>query len=349
MLVCLSALALVAADPSGLETQIPQWLDETGTPAVGIAYVENGEIAWSGVWGRQAEGVPATEETLFNVASLAKPVTAEALLRQVSAGLYGLDDPLSHYWVDPDIAEDDRHEALTLRLALSHQTGFPNWRYQTDGHLEFRFSPGTNAAYSGEGFEYVARYAAARTGETFENIVEQEIFAALGLSATLTPDPRFEGRYAHPMINGVFAEPSFQDEASAADDLYITVESYARLLIAMLEDEGLTPEIAALRERIIADQRGTGCRDGSPLAEVCPDAMGFGLGRVVMQYGDRTVIWHGGGDSGERALMVYVPETGQGLVIAANSASAGPLFPRVFRHFFDIEPFAQLLELQAGG
>ena len=79
----------------------------------------------------EAKGVPATTRTLYNVASLSKPIFAETIHRLAAAGRLSLDEPMSAYWVDPDVANDPRHERLTPRIALSHRTGFKNWRYQT--------------------------------------------------------------------------------------------------------------------------------------------------------------------------------------------------------------------------
>ena len=94
--------------------------------ALSVAVVKRGTIAWSAVYGEQGPGKPATSQTLFNVASMAKPISAETVLRLVSAGRLSLDDPMDPGWVDPDVADDPRHMRLTPRIALSHQTGFPN-------------------------------------------------------------------------------------------------------------------------------------------------------------------------------------------------------------------------------
>src|SRR5205085_5351409 len=114
--------------------------------------------------GEQSPGVAASTETIYNIASLTKPVFAELVLRLVAAGKLSLDEPMYPYWVDPDIAADPRHKLLTLRLALSHRTGFANWRRETEGKLQFKFDPGTQYTYSGEGFQYASRYVQRKLG-----------------------------------------------------------------------------------------------------------------------------------------------------------------------------------------
>jgi CubicO group peptidase (beta-lactamase class C family) len=46
----------------------------------------------------------------------------------VNLGKWSLGEPLSNYFVDPDVASDGRHPQLTTRLVLTHQTGLPNWK-----------------------------------------------------------------------------------------------------------------------------------------------------------------------------------------------------------------------------
>ncbi|WP_415206732.1 serine hydrolase domain-containing protein [Rudaea sp.] len=144
-----------ALPASALHTQltrsIPLRLNQYDVPSVAVAYIGNGKVAWTSVYGEQSPGVPATGQTLYNVASLTKPVSAEVILRLASAGKLSLDEPMSAYWIDPDLKDEPWSKLLTPRLCLSHQTGFANWRYQTDGKLKFQWQPGTRTGYSGEG------------------------------------------------------------------------------------------------------------------------------------------------------------------------------------------------------
>ena len=87
-------------------------------------------------------------------------------------------------------------QIITPRLCLSHQTGFTNWRYQTNNVLKFQWEPGTSFGYSGEGFDYVAHFAEKRTGEPFEELAREEVFDRIGMKDTSFTPPELVARPA---------------------------------------------------------------------------------------------------------------------------------------------------------
>ncbi|MDT9115878.1 serine hydrolase domain-containing protein, partial [Escherichia coli] len=78
----------------------------TGVPSVSIADVEGGRVVLTAAYGEQSRGVPASPATLYNLASLTKPITAETVLRLAGEGALSLDEPMAPVWTDPDIAKD---------------------------------------------------------------------------------------------------------------------------------------------------------------------------------------------------------------------------------------------------
>src|SRR5512147_288812 len=97
---CASAAVDVSSPPSVVSDNAVEWLTEEHVASVAVASIENGDIAWTAAYGERAPGLPARPDTLYNVASLAKPVSAEVILRLASAGRLNLDAPMSRYWVD---------------------------------------------------------------------------------------------------------------------------------------------------------------------------------------------------------------------------------------------------------
>src|ERR1700712_1882992 len=165
--------------------EIPVWMASNHVPCTGVGYIENGKISWLKTFGALAQGRPAAVNTLFNIASETKPVTAMLTLKLIDMGKWNLDEPLAHYWVDPDIAADPYLTKLTTRLVLSHQTGFPNWRSEDpSGKLKFKFEPGTAFGYSGEGFEYLRRALEKKFHKSLAVLMDSLLFKPLGMKDT---------------------------------------------------------------------------------------------------------------------------------------------------------------------
>jgi CubicO group peptidase (beta-lactamase class C family) len=324
-----------------LDARVPGWLADHEVPSVAIAYLRDGEIAFTAVYGEQAPEIPASEQTLYNIASMTKPLVAETVLRLASSGAFSLDEPMAPHWVDPDIAGDARHELLTPRIALAHRTGFPNWRYQTDDVLAFRSDPGERFGYSGEGFNYVGRFAENRMGATLEALVAERIFGPAGMTQTaFIGRPWFENRVAVPQgRDGTRRDPRIRDEWNAADDVHSTVGDYARFLLWAMDDTPLDPEIAAARFTISDDQSAEICGPGRIEEPLCPIAMGVGLGWLVYETPQETVVMHGGADWGERTLGFYVPDRDIGVVIFTNGANGQKVIRDIVRTLYDNESF----------
>ena len=161
---------------------------------------------------------------------------------------------MSPVWTDPDIADDSRHEMLTPKIALSHTTGFPNWRFFTEsGKLTFMADPGTSFTYSGEGYEYVATFAEKITGQSFDALVTSHVFDPLkiedaaysinpenfeNIAQTKDRDGAFPGHYCYP-DNGYCRR---HGTSTPADDLVITVNDYAAFLISVMNGDGYRAE-----------------------------------------------------------------------------------------------------------
>jgi CubicO group peptidase (beta-lactamase class C family) len=341
LLLLLVAFA-AACRASSAEVDLAQLLKDKGVPSVAIAQIKDGKLLWAKVFGTQSPGVPATTNTLYNVASMTKPITAEVILRLASKQRLSLDETMDRFWVDPDLENDDRHKLLTPRLALSHQTGFPNWRYQTSQVLKFLRKPGESFGYSGEGYEYVARFAARKTGEDFERLAQALVFEPTGMSNTAyTKRAWFEGRIALPTeSDGRYLEPKIGRTYSAADDLYTTIGDYTRFVVSVMNRESLDQGIARQRETIQVTRP-------NPFhpskCEFCPDEMGMGLGWEVFRFKKDIYLMHTGSDAGTYALGYFSPTLRSGLVIFTNSSRGERVVLPILDRFGIDDPLARCM------
>ena len=136
------------------EAGIPQWLHETKMPAVSMAIIRDGHLAWQRAFGVKDTGTnePVDVNTAFAACSDTKPVFAYGVVKLCEKGVLDLDTPLTKY-TTRRITADPRIERITRRHVLNHTTGFPNWRQGKD--LPIEFDPGRGTRYSGEGFSYL--------------------------------------------------------------------------------------------------------------------------------------------------------------------------------------------------
>jgi CubicO group peptidase (beta-lactamase class C family) len=301
---------------------VPVLLKKHDVPAVSIAFIENGKVAWTRAYGEQSQGVPATPATLFNVASLTKPLTAELILRLASRGKLSLDEPMWPAWVDPDLKNDARHRRLTPLIALTHRTGFSNWR-PDDGPLVLQWEPGSKTGYSGEGFNYLGRFAEKKTGRSFEQLMHSEVLGPLKLkNMFFTSRLAMTGRVAVVQgPDGTRRLPDVQFRWNGADDLHATAGDYAQFVAAVMKGRGLHRGIAARRSKTFENLVTMACPPEKIRPDLCPRSVAFGLGWVVFDNGKEVVMTHGGGDWGERTLAFYVPSRKSGAVIFTSGAN----------------------------
>ncbi len=265
--------------------------------ALGIGIIENNELKNAKVLGELRSGAPAPINTLFQVASLTKPIVEITTLRLVSKGLWLLDEPLAKYWIDPDVKNDPRNGRLTTRHVLSHQTGFVNWRWlHATGKLAFDFEPGTKTQYSGEGLEYLKHALEVKFKMPLTAIADKYLFKPDGMKDThfFWDGNVTEDRYAVPHNKEMAPyEIRKNKEASAADLLMTTISDYTTFGVNVLKRKGLNDKT---------------WQDMIHIQSKEPDAK-FGLGWEVYNNlkGKEFALIHGGSDPGVRTLIILLP------------------------------------------
>jgi len=305
------------------DVEIKKWLVQNNVPTMGIGIINNGKLQDVKVFGELKKGVTAPYNTIWNVASLTKPVTAIVTLKLVSEGKWNLDEPLDKYWIDPDIKNDPNHKLLTTRIILSHQTGFPNWRFlNKSGKLDFQFKPGTKFQYSGEGFAYLSKALENKFHKTIDELANELIFKPLKTTDTqfIWNDKIDISRYAvNYDNNGNPYEPTKNKTASAADDLLTTVEDYSNFLCSILNSDGLSKKVF---DEMVSHQ-----------VDVKNDKY-FGLGFKIYDLGsDNYALSHSGADQGVQTIFILLPKTKQGLLIFTNVDDGYKVYEKIVSHY----------------
>ena len=278
--------AMSSPQRQALTAAAPGLLAANDVPSMPVGYIESGKVAWTAVYGERAPSEAAGEDTLYNIASLAKPVVAETILRFVGSGTLDLDTPLATQFVDRDLTDDPCAQKINLRHALSHRTGVPdNWRDRMEGgKLRLEWEPGTRAHYSGENYAMAARYAMMATQTRLDDLAKQQLFEPTGMSDTyFLLDEAWEGRVA--MVrrkDGTLRLPDNSPQGSAADDVHTTIGDYTRFMAAAMRGDGLTPALIEQRATIYDDQTAQACPEGLIPQDKCPKRLVMGLAGTSM-------------------------------------------------------------------
>ncbi|QQR75355.1 MAG: serine hydrolase [Holophagales bacterium] len=323
-----------------IERLVPQLMAEHHVPGVAIALIDEGRVAWQKSFGVRdvASGAPVERETLFEAASMSKPVFAMIAMRLVERGALPLDRPLvelSRERAVPDLPERRR---ITARMTLAHTSGLPNWRpgdEEREGPLPLLFAPGSRFSYSGEGIFYLQRVVEERTGLPLDLLARRELFTPLGLTgSSFVWNETVEARLASGhTAEGAFLTRSRYTHPNAAYTLYTSAEEYARLLVAMLESaESGTPLLERrtaremLRGQVELDARDPIERPGAAQGT----AVAWGLGWSLNRTAGGTIYHHSGANrTGFRSFSQFSPPRRSGLVVLTNSLGGGELWTRL--------------------
>jgi CubicO group peptidase (beta-lactamase class C family) len=324
-----------------LEKDIPELMKKGGVPGLAIAVIRVGKTSWVRGFGvkETKTGQPVTEETVFEAASLSKPVFAYGVLKLVEQRKLGLDVPLTAYLPRPYIQGDDRLKKITARIVLSHRTGFPNWR--GDGSLTIHFTPGERFSYSGEGYVYLQRVVEQITGKALNDYMTEAVLTPLGMtSSSYVWRPDFDARTATGHNADGEPVPLWRPkEEGAASTLNTTVKDYALFVEAVLNRKGL--KSATLREmetpQIALDPECRNCIERQP-KELSRNLF-WGLGWGIQRTKDDE-LWHWGDNGAFKSFVMAAPKTKAGVVMFANSENGLAIAKPVIGDAMETEPLA---------
>ena len=188
----------MASSEEQINTMLAERIAAGDFPSAVYLVAERGQPVFAGAVGNavvEPQQIPSTAETIYDLASLTKPlVTAMLCARRIEAGELMLDSSVSHYL--PEFDRTDK-QAITIRQLLTHSSGLPAWRPlyilaagekdQAAGviaNLDLEYSPGTHVTYSDLGFIALGLLLERLTGKALVELAQEEIFRPLKLGHT---------------------------------------------------------------------------------------------------------------------------------------------------------------------
>jgi CubicO group peptidase (beta-lactamase class C family) len=316
---------------------IVELMAEQHVPAVSIAFVDHGKIAWTRAYGMAdvAEGRKATPQTLFQAGSISKPVAATGMLSLVQEGRLKLDVPVNDQpksWKLPD-NDFTKAQPVTLRNLLTHTGsltvhGFPGYepgkpvptiQQVLDGDPPANTDPvrvdgpvGKEWRYSGGGITIAQLMATEADGRAFPALMQARVLTPFAMTsstyeqplpAALRPRAAAGYRSKGDMVPG--RDNTYPEMAAAG--LWTTPSDIARWTIGIADAE-------AGRANPVLSQ-------ATAKAMLTPGLGDWGLGVEVKGQGRDRVFSHGGANEGFRNEMFAWPARGQAVVIMTNSDS----------------------------
>jgi CubicO group peptidase (beta-lactamase class C family) len=316
-----------------LDAVVIERMKAHAVPGASIALIENGKLGYARQYGiaDTETASPVTERTLFEAASLSKPLFAFFALTYVADGKLDLDRPLHEYFPTPALAHDERYRAMTARHVLSHRSGLPNWRPTTgDTSLRLVFAPGTGFEYSGEGYQYLAQVLSAIANVDaagLEALFQERVAKPLALRHTHFVVPsEVRSRKAAPHDKGrrIAPEPPRDKGFGAAYAVVTDTVDYATWAIAVLDRKLLAPQV---REAFLQPQRASIPPNHPQRALGLRDwALGFSI--FDTPTGIRYV--HGGNNVGYTSVVVLDVERRSGFVVLTNANQAADFMIDLF-------------------
>lgn len=346
-----------AAFRARLDQAVPNILKRYGVPGMAIGTVIHGDPGEVYVYGLAdvEQHRPVTPDTVFQVASISKSVSAWGVLTLVDAGKVDLDHPAIDYlpgWPLPPSRFNPR--AITVRNLLTHTAGLnggddefrrPDQPSASPTELLSREGPlvrgkagparlvapaGAAFNYSVPGYTLVQMLIENEAREPFKTYMRDSVLRPLGMdSSSYDWDPPLRPRTATPYLDDGSASSVRVPQDQAADSLFSTAGDMARFLAAPLPGL-ILPEGAGVLKPVSVHQLFLR-PEKSPkqnLLVVGPDAPCMGC-FIERSDGGPVIVTNFGKDPGWTAQVHTVPATGDALVILTNSSRAQPAIAQV--------------------
>ncbi len=233
-------------------------MNSIGIPGMSIAIINDAKIVYHNVFGvaNTETKEKVTDSSLFECASISKPVFAYFVMLQAERGLIDLDKPLYEYYPYKDIAYDERYKQITARMVLCHTSGLPNWRKdEYSDSLSFDFNPGEKFGYSGEGYQYLMmtlKKIRNVDDAGLDSIFNAEIVQPIGAEHMYYYWNEYTKLHKvwghnnnHPTNNGPQTLPGIAPVFGAAFSLHTESFDYAKFICSIMKNEILKPETKA--------------------------------------------------------------------------------------------------------
>ncbi|HLB35948.1 MAG TPA: serine hydrolase domain-containing protein, partial [Gemmatimonadales bacterium] len=307
-------------------------MDSTGVPAIAVALAQHGRITWEEGfgWADREKRIPATEHTMYSLASISKPITATGLMRLVEEGKVDLDAPANRYLGLGQLTglAGDAEQA-TVRRVMSHTAGLPlHYTFYYAGingddeptmdeaiarYGILVYPPGQAYVYSNLGYGIVDHIIERVSGVPYADYMRTRVFAPLGLTRmSVHIGPGLEPYVAQRYDSQLRPIPFYDFDHDGGSALWASAHDLVRFGMFHLKEH--LPD----QQRILPDST----IDRMHRSVTPPSASGgYGLGwGSIDEFGFQRVN-HTGGMPGVTTILAIYPRELTAVVVLANKAA----------------------------
>lgn len=337
----------IAAALKKLPAQVVDALKRSGVPGASVAVVSGGKTVYTGAFGVKdvKTGEKVDKNTMFQIASLSKPISATIVAKAISEskGELSWSTPVSTLLPDFSLTDPYVTKNATIGDYFAHRTGIPTGggddledlgydRAYILDHLKYiPLAPfRTTYQYSNFGLTAGAVAAAASRGQTWEESAKELLFQPLGMTSTTSSHAEFLAADDRAVQHARIGEDSFQplfdrdpDAEAPAGGIASTAGDVAKWMALVLADGKLNgqqfideaPLTEAFSSQIVTSHNST--------LDQRPSHYGFGI-NVGSAAGGRVVLSHSGAFGlGTATAATMVPDLDLGITVLTNGAPIG--------------------------
>jgi CubicO group peptidase (beta-lactamase class C family) len=301
-----------------------------GEPGAAVLVAKDGQVLLRKAYGlaNLELGVPMQPDMVFEIASVTKQFTAAAILLLQERGKLSVNDEITKY-----LPEYPTHgQTITIDHLLTHRSGIPDlpslpewWpRRREDMNVQqviglfkdkpLAFSPGEKLSYSNSGYILLGAIIEKASGKSYEDFIEQEIFAPLGMKRS---------RYGHrnEVVPGrVAGYDKDENGTKVAEYLSLTQAYAAGGLLSTVDDLALWAE-ALSSEKLLT--RKSLEQMTTPVRMASGEARKGGYGLEISDEDGTRIVEHGGGIPGFTSRFLSIPGQRLTVIVLSNTYGEG--------------------------
>jgi CubicO group peptidase (beta-lactamase class C family) len=310
-------------------------LVEQSLPSLAVAVAKDGEVIWEEGfgWADRENRIPATEHTVYSLASISKPITATAAMILAERGRIDLDKPINDYLGAAKLtARVGRAEEATVRRVANHTAGLPlhcHFFYADEPYApppmeetirrygNLVTAPGERYQYSNLGYGLLGYVVEKLSGRSLAEFLRTEVFLPLGmLRSALGVSPELQAYRAARYGSDGVRYPDYDFDHPGGSAVYASAHDLLRFALFHL-NQRLPDQKAILSEAAIDAMQDP--RDN--VNGTSGYAFGWGVNTDDCGY---VTVGHSGLMGGVNTVLRLIPSEKLAIVALANACCRLP-------------------------